>query len=107
MYQIVGESETIRNILTKREHVKYEMMKQNAEDWKTRLGTVMSDILPIDDAYNIFKKINEFIDAKSVQAMLFILQNIEERLTLHINNYVKSYFDSNKIQVEKILENNL
>jgi hypothetical protein len=67
----------------------------------------MSDILPIDDAYNIFKKINEFIDAKNVQAMLFILQNIEERLTLHINSYVKSYFDSNKIEVEKILENNL
>jgi hypothetical protein len=107
MYQIVGESETIRNILKKREHVKFEMMKQNAEDWKTRLGTVMSDILPVEDAYIIFKKINEFIDAKNVQAMLFILQNIEEGLTLHINNYVKSYFDSNNINVEKILENNL
>jgi hypothetical protein len=107
MYQIVGESETIRNILKKREHVKFEMMKQNAEDWKTRLGTVMSDILPVEDAYIIFKKINEFIDAKNVQAMLFILQNIEEGLTLHINNYVKSYFDSNNIDVEKILENNL
>ena len=106
MYQIMGESETIRNILKKVTNIRFDNMKQNAEDWKTRLGTVMSDILPVEDAYNIFKKINEFIEAKNSQVMLFILQDIEDRLNYHINNYVKSYFVSNNIDVTKILEDN-
>lgn len=104
MYQIVGEIETIQKILEKVKSPSLDSIITNIEDWKTRLGTVMSDILPIPVAHVIYEKINSIIKNKTKKDFILVtLDEISDKLTQNINRYVKLYFHRNKITVEKYL----
>lgn len=105
MYQIVGEIETIQNILERVKKPSLDTIIMNIEDWKTRLGTVMSDILPIPVAHVIYENIN--IILKNIYKKEFILVKLDEisdKLTQYINRYVKLYFNRNNIKLDKYLE---
>lgn len=104
MYQIIGEIETIQRIL---ENIKYPYLESiiaNIENWKTRLGTVMSDILPNQISHYIYIKINEIIKYKnSTDFILLSLDDINDKLTRYINIYVKLYFKLNNIDLKKYI----
>jgi hypothetical protein len=104
MHQIVGEIDVILNILEKVKVPPLTSIIENIESWKTRLGTVMSDILPHSIAYIIYEKINIIIKKKNnTDVVLVILKEISDKLTQYINRYVKLYFKKNEIIVEKYL----
>jgi hypothetical protein len=108
MYQIVGEIETIHKIFEKIKSPSLDSIIINVEEWKTRLGTVMSDILPIPVAHVIYEKINIIIKNKNKNKKDFILVTLDEiadKLIHYINRYVKLYFHRNKIVVDKYLLN--
>jgi hypothetical protein len=105
MYQIVGEIETIQNILEKVKKVSLDTIITNIEDWKTRLGTVMSDILPIPVAHVVYENINIILKNKHKKEFILVkLDEISDKLTQYINRYVKLYFSRNHIKLEKFLE---
>lgn len=105
MYQIVGEIDTIKLILKKIEKPEINTIISNIEDWKTRLGTVMSDILPIQVAYHIYARINDIIAKKNdMDNIQYGLDEIQDKLNQYINRYVKLYFKRNKIIVAKIVQ---
>jgi len=105
MYQIVGEIETIKSILEKVKKASLETIISNIEDWKTRLGTVMSDILPIPVAHVIYEKINSIIKNKHKRDFILVtLDEVADKLTQYINRYVKLYFNRNNIKLEKYLQ---
>lgn len=101
MYQIMGEIEVIINILTwiKTEKINMESVKNNVEDWKTRLGTLMFDALPIETSEAIFRKVNEILGARSKKYMVDALNDIQEKLELCVDKYVRKYLKKNKIDV--------
>ena len=106
MYQIVGEIDTIKSILKKIKTPNKEYIIQNMEDWKTRLGTVMSDILPIPMAHEIYVKINDMIDSMiDKKITIVVLDDIADKLNFYINKYVKLYFKENSINIDKIINN--
>ena len=98
MYQITGEIETIVNIM---ENIKKPLLgsiKMNIEDWKTRLGTVMIDTLPMSVADDIYKKIDSTI--KNIHNKNLVITNLEELsdiLVIYINKYVKKFLVKNKL----------
>jgi len=104
MYQILGETETIKNILKHVEKPKMDTIIENFEDWKTRLGTIMSDILPVSVAHAIFVKINEMLRQPSKIQMIHTMEDIEERLNHYINRYVRFYFKKIKLNVDTLIE---
>jgi hypothetical protein len=104
MYQILGEIETIHNILEKIKNPSMSTIIANIEDWKTRLGTIMTDTLQITVAYNINKKIDSIIEnknKKNIKVILVYLDDISEKLNDYVNRYVKKYFLRKKINVNK------
>jgi hypothetical protein len=104
MYQILGEIETIGNILAKVEKPSMPTILENIEDWKTRLGTIMSDVLPITVDHNINKKIDAILANKDKkEVMLVYLSDIEEKLNEYVNRYVKRYFNRKNINVKKYI----
>jgi hypothetical protein len=104
MYQIMGEIETIEKILTKVKYPFLDSIVANIEDWKTRLGTIMSDVLPIPVAHIIYSKITEMIENKNdIDTILHNLEDIEDKLNHYVNRYVKLYFRRNRINVMSIL----
>ncbi len=104
MYQIIGEIDTIKSIIKKIEKPNYTTIFNNIEDWKTRLGTVMSDILPIQVAHHIYNRINDIITHKNdIENVLYGLDELHDKLNQYINRYVKLYFKRNKINMYKIL----
>ena len=103
MYQIIGEIETILNILKKVSKPNMKMIKDNIEDWKTRLGTVMSDILPIDIAHKIYDRIDQVYYERNKELISMGLGEVHDKLNFHINRYVKLYFKKNAINVEEIM----
>ena len=105
MYQITGEIETIVNIL---EHVKNPLLssiKANIEDWKTRLGTVMSDTLPTDVANGIYRKINTIINRLNDNKAFAItqLEELSDILVIYINKYSKRYLNKHKLLKENVI----
>lgn len=104
MYQIIGEIETIQKILKNIKYPYIDSIINNIEDWKTRLGTVMSDILPIQVAHVIYAKINNMIqNMNNKDFILLSLDEINDKLTTYINRYVNLYFIRNNINVKKYL----
>jgi hypothetical protein len=102
MYQILGEIETIHNILEKIKKPSMPTIIANIEDWKTRLGTIMTDTLPMSIAYNINKKIDYIIENKNKKEVILVyLDDISEKLNEYVNIYVKRYFNRKKINVDK------
>lgn len=102
MYQILGEIETIHNILEKIKKPSMPTIIANIEDWKTRLGTIMTDTLPMSIAYNINKKIDYIIEHKNKKEVILVyLDDISEKLNEYVNIYVKRYFNRKKINVDK------
>ena len=74
----------------------------NIEDWKTRLGNIMTDTLPMSIAYNINKKIDYIIEHKTKKEVILVyLDDISEKLNEYVNVYVKRYFNRKKINVDK------
>lgn len=107
MYQIIGEIDTIKSIIRKIDKPNYSTIFNNIEDWKTRLGTVMSDILPIQVAYHIYNRINDIITHKNdIDNLLYGLDELHDKLNQYVNRYVKLYFKRNRINVFKILNEN-
>lgn len=105
MYQITGEIETIVNIL---EHVRHPLLssiKANIEDWKTRLGTVMSDTLPTDIADGIYRKINTIIKRLNDNKTFAItqLEELSDILVIYINKYSKRYLNKHKLLKENVV----
>ena len=98
MYQITADIETIVNIL---EHIKRPLLSSitaNIEDWKTRLGTVMSDTLPSAVASDIYNKIDLII--KKINDKKYVVDNLNEIsdiLVIYINKYVKKFLIKNKL----------
>jgi len=106
MYQIVGETEVIKNILEKYKKISIKTITLNIDNWKSRLGTIMSDILPVQEAHVIFNKINDAINAvknNKRDILIFLLDEIADKLTQCINKYVKLQFDLNNIKIDKYL----
>ena len=102
MYQILGEIETIHNILEKIKKPAMNTIIANIEDWKTRLGTILLDTLPLNIAYNINKKIDYIIEHKNKKEVILVyLDDITEKLNEYVNRYVKKYFLRKKINVNK------
>lgn len=102
MYQILGEIETIHNILEKIKKPAMPTIIANIEDWKTRLGTILLDTLPLNIAYNINKKIDYIIEHKNKKEVILVyLDDISEKLNEYVNRYVKKYFLRKKINVNK------
>jgi hypothetical protein len=102
MYQILGEIETISNILEKVQKPHMQTILENIEDWKTRLGTVMSDVLPIAVDHTINQKIDAILSNKEKkEVMIVYLNQIEEKLNDYVNRYVKRYFLRKNIVVSK------
>jgi hypothetical protein len=105
MYQITGEIETIVNIL---EHIQRPLLssiKTNIEDWKTRLGTVMIDTLPIAVANDIFTTIDSIV--KKIHNKEFVITHLEElsdTLVIYINKYVKKFLIKNKLLKNNIIK---
>jgi hypothetical protein len=104
MYQIMGEIETIQKVLNKVEKPFMDSIISNIEDWKTRIGTIMSDILPIQVAHTIFSKINEILaNHHKIDLILYNLEDIADKLNQFVNRYVKLYFKRNRINVYSIM----
>ena len=104
MYQILGELETIQKILLKISKPHMDLIIANIEDWKTRIGTIMGDVLPIFEAHSIFTKIDKIIENKNnIPAILHSLEDIEVKLNLYVNRYVLLYFKRNRINAKIIL----
>jgi hypothetical protein len=102
MYQILGEIETISNILEKVEKPAMPTIIENIEDWKTRLGTILSDTLPIAVDHAINKKIDTIIANRTKkEVMLVHLNDIAEKLNEYVNRYVKRYFARKNINVSR------
>jgi hypothetical protein len=102
MYQIMGEIETIEKILQNVKSPYIDSIVTNMEDWKTRLGTIMSDVLPIPVAHVIYSKINSMIDKKhNVENMIHELADVNDKLTFFVNRYVKFFFKRNNLHPEK------
>jgi len=105
MYQITGEIETIVNIL---EHIQRPLLssiKTNIEDWKTRLGTVMIDTLPIAVANDIFTTIDSIV--KKIHNKEYVITHLEElsdTLVIYINKYVKKFLIKNKLLKNNIIK---
>ncbi len=105
MYQIIGEIDTIKMILKRVDNPNLLTIIRNIEDWKTRLGTVMSDILPIQVAHTIYTKINDIIANKNdKESIQYSLDEIHDKLNQYVNRYVKLYFKRNRINVAKLLK---
>ncbi len=92
MYQIMGEIETIVNILENISKPDMESIKNNIEDWKTRLGTLMNNVLPTDLSNKIFVKVNDILREKSKKLIISQILDIKSILELEVNKYVKNYF---------------
>ena len=104
MYQIAGEIETIENILKNIKKPLLSSIKANIEDWKTRLGTVMSDTLPTSVANDIYKKIDSVIkNIHNKQYAISTLEEISDTLIIYINKYVKRYLRKKNLMVDNIL----
>ena len=104
MYQILGEIETISNILEKISKPSMETIIENIEDWKTRLGTIMSDILPISVDHNINERIDEIIASKkNKEVMLVHLKEVADKLNEYVNRYVRKYFKRKHIKISKYI----
>ena len=102
MYQILGEIETISNILEKVEKPAMPTIIENIEDWKTRLGTILSDTLPIAVDHAINKKIDTILANRTKkEVMLVHLNDIAEKLNEYVNRYVKRYFARKHINVSR------
>lgn len=104
LYQILGEIETITNILEKIKKPAMDTIIENIEDWKTRLGTIMNDVLPIPVAHNINQRIDDIIANKNKKALIVLhLNELSEKLNEYVNRYVKKYFKRKNIQVNKYM----
>lgn len=98
MYQIMGEIETIHKILLRIEKPYMPSIIDNIEDWKTRLGTIMSDILPIPVAHSMYEKINVILtNRQNIEEITYGLKDLEDKLNLFVNRYVRLYFRRNNI----------
>lgn len=105
MYQIMGECETISLVLENVHKPDMTSIVSNIEDWKTRLGTVMSDILPIPVAHNIYMKIDDMLAHKYDSAFLiFGLEEIHDKLNQFVNRFVKLYMKRNRINIKMYLK---
>lgn len=104
MYQILGEIETISNILEKVPKPAMPTILENIEDWKTRLGTVLSDVLPIAMNHTIDKKIDAILSNKEKKEVILVyLNEIEDKLNEYVNRYVKKYFIKKNINVNRYM----
>lgn len=102
MYQIMGEIETIDKILQNVKTPYIDSIVANMEDWKTRLGTIMSDVLPIPVAHVIYSKINSMIENRqNTESILHELADITEKLNFFVNRYVKLYFKRKQLRPEQ------
>jgi hypothetical protein len=104
MYQIAGEIETIENIFKHIKKPQLSSIKSNIEDWKTRIGTIMSDTLPISVANDIYKKIDNIIkNIHNKEYVISTLNEISDLLIIYINKYVKRYLRKKNILIDNVL----
>jgi hypothetical protein len=103
MYQILGEIETIENILAKVKKPVIRDILENMEDWKARLGTITNDILPGHIAYEIFKRINASLMSKNKKDILNTLDYLSDKLTIYVNKYVIEYLKKARVNIKNIL----
>ena len=101
MYQIMGEVETIENIMEKVKRPAMKDILENIEDWKARLGTVTNDILPGHIAYELFKRINAALTSKKKEDIMKTLDYVGEKLNFYINSYVVQYLKKSHVNVKK------
>lgn len=118
MYQIVGEAETIQKLIAHPDaggdRWVRQSVRQNVEDWKTRLGTVTNDVLPPDVARTVFDRIDRALESFEVRRRRFaganadqvfevLLQDVVDRLQYRINAYVDDHMRRKHIAVSAIL----
>jgi hypothetical protein len=101
MYQIIGEVETIENIMEKIKRPAMKDILENMEDWKARLGTVTNDILPGHIAHEIFTRINAVLMSKKKEDIMKTLDYVGDRLNFYINNYIVQYLKKSRVNVKK------
>ena len=101
MYQIMGEVETIENIMEKVKRPAMKDILENIEDWKARLGTVTNDILPGHIAHEIFKRINAVLISKKKEDIVKTLDYVGDKLNFFINSYVVQYLKKSRVNVKK------
>ena len=108
MYQITAEVETIINILENIKHPWLVSIIANIEDWKTRLATIMIDILPSTVANEIYTKIDSTIEKiKNKEHAIHTLDDISNTLIIYINKYVKKFLIKNKLLKDNIVNTKL
>jgi hypothetical protein len=108
MYQITGEIETIVNILENIKKPLLAAIKANIEDWKTRLGTIMNDTLPIPIANDIYKKIDSVIKKiNNKDYVISTLEEISDILVVYINKYSKRYLNKYKLLKNNVVNSTL
>jgi hypothetical protein len=101
MYQIMGEVETIENIMEKVKRPTIKHILENIEDWKARLGTVTNDILPGHIAHELFKRINSVLTSKKKGDIMKTLDYVGEKLNFYTNSYVMQYLKKSRVNVKK------
>ena len=101
MYQIMGEIEVISKMLAhlKRSELDMTLIRQNIESWKLRLGTVLSDSLPLHTAERTFERIDKCLSTKSKDTIITTLDNIYEDLEINVDANVRRYFKQHHIDV--------
>lgn len=97
MHQIVGEIDTIINILYWISKCDMESIKYNIEDWKTRIGTLLEDSLPSSIAYSIFDRINQALYSRSKTQIIDQITEVKLMLQVAINKYSKRFLKRNNI----------
>lgn len=97
MHQIIGEIETICSILKYVAKPDMESIKSNIEDWKTRMGTLLNDILPVSISNMLFDKINETLSSRSKQQIINLISDIKYTLDTAVDKAVKKYFRIHRI----------
>jgi hypothetical protein len=83
-------------------------IKANIEDWKTRLGTIMNDTLPIPIANDIYKKIDSVIKKiNNKDYVISTLEEISDILVVYINKYSKRYLNKYKLLKNNVVNSTL
>jgi len=106
MYQIMGECEVIGKMLERlpKKELAMGVIHTNMDDWKTRLGTVLDDNLPLEMSNKLYGKIDAAIKSNSKGKAIAHIQEVYEILEMQVDKNVNRYFKRRGIDVDKILE---
>jgi hypothetical protein len=98
MYQIMGEIETIRKMLTRyNQQVDVAAVHSNINEWKARLGTIMPDYLPTMTADRCYERIDKILGTVSYDLTLSLLDDLQSILEHRINKVVMRYLKRNRV----------